>query len=239
MVLETRLEIDRFMAQVEAAPHRLLMLDFDGTLAPFTLQRDQACPYPGVAGVLRKIMRQGYTRVVIVSGRDVNDLSSRLGIEQMPELWGTYGMQRRRPNGVIETAQIDRSFADALTNAGRWLGYQQLQEIAEVKLGGIALHWRGLPEKGREEVRARVRLGWEPIAERSGLQLLEFDGGVEIRVPGPGKGDVVRTLLAEERGGVAAAYLGDDASDEPAFRAIGDRGLGGDGRPVGHADAVD
>ncbi len=225
MELETRLEIDHFLGKVESAPQRLLMFDYDGTLAPFTPQRDQAYPYPGIAAALQEIIRQGRTRVVIVSGRDVSDLSSRMRIQPIPELWGTYGMQRRRPNGVVETARIDQCFADGLSDADRWLGYQQLRKIAEVKTGSIAAHWRGLRDKTREETCARVRLGWEPIAERSGLQLFEFDGGLEIRVPGPDKGDVVRILLGEEGPRAAAAYLGDDASDEPAFRAIGDRGL--------------
>ena len=225
MELRTRLKIDQFLARLESAPQRLLMLDYDGTVAPFREQRDQAYPYPDIAAILQEIMGQGQTRVVIVSGRDVNELSAQLGVQPIPELWGLYGMQRRRPNGVVETARVEQSYVDALSDAEGWLGYQQLRKIAEVKTGGIAAHWRGLTEKTTEEIRARVYLGWRPIAERSGLQLLEFDGGVEIRVPGSDKGDVVRMLLAEEGGRVASAYLGDDASDESAFRAIGDRGL--------------
>ena len=225
MELRTGLEIDQFLTKVESALQRLLMLDYDGTIAPFREQRDQAYPYPDIAAAIQEIVRRGRTRVVIVSGRDVNELRSRLGIQPIPELRGDYGMQRRRPNGVVETARVDPSFAAALSDADRWLGYQQLRKIAEIKIGGIAAHWRGLPDKTRKEICARVRLGWEPIAERSGLQLFEFDGGLEIRVPKPDKGDVVRMLLAEEGRKAAAAYLGDDTSDESAFRAIGDRGL--------------
>jgi trehalose-phosphatase len=52
-----------------------------------------------------------------------------------------------------------------------------------------------------------------------------FDGGVELRVPGRDKGTVVNAVLDEIAGTVAAAYLGDDQTDEDAFRALGDRGL--------------
>ena len=57
------------------------------------------------------------------------------------------------------------------------------------------------------------------------MKLLEFDGGVEMRMPDLDKGDAVRTVLQEVGPGVPTAYLGDDLTDEQAFRALGDRGL--------------
>jgi trehalose-6-phosphatase len=54
------------------------------------------------------------------------------------------------------------------------------------------------------------------------VRLVPFDGGLELRIPGPDKGDAVRAVLAEEPGdpaSIAVACLGDDATDEDAFRA--------------------
>jgi trehalose-phosphatase len=76
-----------------------------------------------------------------------------------------------------------------------------------------------------------VLAGWNLVAEHTGLELLEFDGGVEIRVPGVDKGDVVRFVLNEMEPGTPVAYLGDDATDEHAFRVIRGRGLTGLVRP--------
>ena len=222
---EAQLQIDGFMETLADAPRRLLMLDYDGTIAPFHKERDQAYPYPAIAATLQEIVRDGRTRVVIISGRDVEDLSRRLRIRPTPELWGLYGMQRRRTNGTVEAERMEESYLDALSEADRWLEYQQLRRFAEAKKGSMALHWRGLSERKADEMRARALLGWEPIADRSGLRLLEFDGGVEIRVPGTDKGDVVRLLVAEGGPGLASAYLGDDASDEAAFLALGDSGM--------------
>lgn len=64
------------------------------------------------------------------------------------------------------------------------------------------------------------------LVEKGGLELLEFDGGVELRVSGRNKGSVVREVLAEEPTDAAVAYLGDDWTDEDAFRALRGRGLG-------------
>ncbi|MGB8985382.1 MAG: trehalose-phosphatase, partial [Candidatus Sulfotelmatobacter sp.] len=63
------------------------------------------------------------------------------------------------------------------------------------------------------------------IAREYGLDLLQFDGGVEIRSKRANKGSVVRTLLAEMRPAIPAAYLGDDSTDEEAFAAINDIGI--------------
>ena len=222
---EAQHHIEPFLSLVRQANQALLMLDYDGTLAPFHKERDQAFPYPPVTAALQEIVQDGHTRVVIVSGRDVSDTVPLLGIQPCPEVWGVHGLQRQKPDGSVETIALDTRVLDALGDAGRWLGYQQLQEMAELKTGSLAVHWRGRSEWEAEEIRGRVVLGWKPIADHAGLDLLEFDGGLEIRAPEADKGEVVRILLSETSPHAPAAYLGDDTTDERAFRAIEGRGL--------------
>ncbi len=217
--------IERFLNGVMQARQSLLLLDYDGTLAPFRVERHLAFPYPGIARLLQEIVCGGHTRVVIVSGRDTSETIPLLGIEPIPEVWGLHGLQRRKLDGSVETVQLEERYLDALCAADRWLGYQQVRHTAEFKTGSIAVHWRGLSDRKVEELRGRVLLGWKPIAQRSGLEFLDFDGGIEIRAPKADKGDVVRLVLSEMEADTPAAYLGDDATDERAFRAIHGRGL--------------
>ena len=56
-------------AALEDARGALLMLDYDGTLAPFRVDPAQARPYPGIAETLDAIMQEGSTRVVVITGR--------------------------------------------------------------------------------------------------------------------------------------------------------------------------
>ena len=128
--------------------------------------------------------------------------------------------------------RLDERTLCGLADADRWLDYQQLRHTAEFKAGSIAVHWRGLSNNDAQMVRSRVLLGWESIADSSGLDLLRFDGGVEIRAREADKGDAVRALLSEIRSGTPAVYLGDDATDESAFRAIKGRGTSILVRPV-------
>ena len=68
-------------------------------------------------------------------------------------------------------------------------------------------------------------LGWRPIVAENGLDLLEFDGGLEIRARKAHKGDAVRGFLDEISPSAPVAYLGDDMTDEQAFQAMGVRGI--------------
>lgn len=214
-----------FLQSVAKASEAVLLLDYDGTLAPFQARRDQAYPYPGVALVLQEIVRNGKTRVVVISGRDARDVLPLLNIRPVPEVWGVHGLQRLKTDGTAEMPRLDKRTLDGLSDADRWLGYMQLRHTAEFKAGSVAVHWRGLREIDAEDLRSRVMLGWRPIAEYSGLDLLPFDGGVEIRANEADKGDAVRTFLSEIPPGTPTAYLGDDSTDEAAFLAIEGRGI--------------
>ncbi|MGD0213114.1 MAG: trehalose-phosphatase [Terriglobales bacterium] len=220
-----RSQLVPFLQTVARASEAVLMLDYDGTLAPFQVQRDQAYPYTGVMTLLQEIVRNGRTRLVVVSGRDANDVLPFLTIHPRPEIWGVHGLQRLKTDGTMEMPRLDERTLDALSDANRWLGYQQVGDVAEFKSGSIAVHWRGLNEIDAEDLRSRVLLGWRPIAEHSGLNVLEFDGGVEIRAHEANKGNAVRTFLSEISPDTPAAYLGDDATDESAFRAMEGRGI--------------
>lgn len=218
-------KIADFLREARRATSSVLLLDFDGTLAPFSLHRNRALPYDGVQRVLQEIVDTGRTRLVIVTGRDAREISSLLGIQPAPEVWGVHGLQRLRQDGMCEMPEVSPSAEEALDEARRWLAYQNLQDLAEAKPGAIAVHWRGINEADAFELRSKLLLGWGPIADRGELELLEFDGGVEIRMSGPNKGDAVTTILEEVAPGVPVAYLGDDLTDERAFEALGDRGL--------------
>ena len=222
---EVESQLTPFLQTLAQASQAVLLVDYDGTLAPFHAERDQAYPYPGVARLLQEIVRNCRTRVVIVSGRDANEVLPLLNIHPRPEVWGIHGLQRLKTDGSMETPRLDDRTLNGLSDADRCLGDLQLRHVAEFKAGSIAVHWRGLSENDAEDIRSRVLLGWRPIAENSGLDLLNFDGGVEIRPSEADKGVAVRAFLSEINPETPVAYLGDDATDESAFQAMQGRGL--------------
>jgi trehalose 6-phosphate phosphatase len=218
-------EVRQLMRAVEREECSVLLLDYDGTLAPFTTDRQQAFPYEGVAMLLEEIMRSGRTRVGIVTGRTAHEVVFFLGTEPIPEVWGSHGLQRLRPDGRCEMPQVDRRVSMGLEEAGREVEKQGLQQLVEFKPGGVAVHWRGLDEALAREVHEKALEAWTPLVLKERLSLLEFDGGLEIRIAGLDKGDAVRTILDEVGPHAPIAYLGDDVTDERAFHALGERGL--------------
>jgi trehalose 6-phosphate phosphatase len=213
-----------FFDRVRHASSRVLLLDYDGTLAPFTPDRARAFPYREIPELVSKIMRHN-TRVVLVSGRAATELLFLSRIQPQPEIWGSHGVERLYPDGAYEVHTPDLSHRHALHLANRSLRECGLNERMEIKPGAIAVHWRGLSSEKRAHIEKKVRAACAPIAAEAGLELLPFDGGIELRAPGRNKGDAVNTILAEAGEGAAAAYLGDDQTDENAFRAIKGRGL--------------
>jgi trehalose 6-phosphate phosphatase len=222
---EDKTLVASLLRAVARAPQSLLMLDYDGTLAPFQQDPKQAFPYPGFSAVLQQIVKTGRTRLVIISGRDANELIPLLNVSPRPELWGLHGLQRLKTDGSVELSPMDPATLATLGAAEDWLRYQHLEHTAEFKTGSIAVHWRGLDECEAEAIRGRVLMGWTPLAKYTLLDLLEFDGGVEMRAHNSDKGDVIRTILSEVNPDAPAVYLADDTTDEQAFHAVNSRGL--------------
>lgn len=225
-ILSPRIDWQGFLDGIPAAPERVLMLDYDGTLAPFQIRPERAVPYPGVREALESLVEAGGTRIVIVSGRPAANLVPLLGLRRPPEIWGGHGWERLLPDGELRTQEPSPAVkvslekaaaaaADAVRAGGR----------LELKQASLALHWRGLPALTASKVQARCRAAWDLLIEDGALQLLPFDGGLELRAPGCNKQHAVKAVLSETAGNGAIAYLGDDLTDEDAFAAVKPRGL--------------
>jgi trehalose 6-phosphate phosphatase len=217
--------LDAFLQQLKTAPSSALLLDYDGTLAPFHVDRNRAFPYPGAISILKKIVQSGRTKVVIISGRPIVELRALLAPMNTLEMWGTHGLERQLSDGSYSCVPINEEDAVALGEAQEWIGAAGLLSRAEIKLGGIAIHWRGLPPAEARSVQSLTLDGWTKVAEQSRLKLLQFEAGLELRVSHPDKGDAVTSILADLEQRAPVAYLGDDLTDEDAFRVLDGYGL--------------
>lgn len=215
----------KFFELLTHAMESLLLLDYDGTLAPFQTERDSAYPYPGVVPLLEEILRRGRSRVVIVTGRPVADLRPLLGPLPTIEIWGAHGMEHLSVDGSYRQTAIAAEIAASLSSAESGLVTAGLGDRVEVKPGGIAIHWRGLPAHQTERIESCAQERLAGYAKAPGLMLLEFDGGLELRVAHPNKGDAVRSILHASAASIPVAFLGDDVTDECAFQVLNSRGL--------------
>jgi trehalose-phosphatase len=200
-------------------------LDYDGTLAPFAVDPMRALPLPGIPDLLRTLAALDGTRLAIVSGRPIGEVMALL--PHLPatfagshgyELWPAEGLYEVRKPTPKQRQGLDKAEAIALRH-----GYGHKLEY---KIASLALHTRGLEKKSAIAMEQNLDAGWGEIAPLYGLECRRFNGGVEIRCSGWHKGDVVAELLRRQAQNILAVYVGDDETDEDAFRIVAEKGIG-------------
>jgi trehalose-phosphatase len=224
---EAAKKLEAFLGTLAGGERPLLLLDYDGTLAPFRVNRFEARPYAGLHEPLARIQRQGRTRMAIVTGRPAKEIAPLLGLEPALEVWGLHGAERLYPDGRRELQTAGAAAQQKLDDLRELLRQDSLGGLFEDKPNAAVMHWRGASPHKARLIEERTRRLFEPPAQLDGLSLLEFEAGLELRV-GRDKGGAVEAILEEVGGDAPVAYLGDDLTDEAAFRAVnalGARGL--------------
>ncbi|HVQ34718.1 MAG TPA: trehalose-phosphatase [Candidatus Bathyarchaeia archaeon] len=223
-ILNDRFEVEGLLRAVRRARNRVLFLDYDGTLAPFIVDRSEAAPYPGVLPLLSDLGALIRHRLVFVSGRPAKDLARLLPLSPRPTIWGSHGMEELDADGKLRTGTVPPEAQRVLDAEALRLEAALGGGHVERKPVGLAVHVRGLATPQGAEILDAVRGPWKRLVERHPLTILEFDGGIELCAGMRRKGDVVQRIVRELEPPYAAAFLGDDVTDEDAFRAMRGRG---------------
>jgi trehalose-phosphatase len=218
-------EAASLVGRLRAARRSLLMLDYDGTLAPFHVDRFQATPYPGVQNRLATLSALRRVRLILVSGRSARELRGLLRRDIEPEIWGSHGREWLGRDGAYQLFALNSAQQAALDRFHGEIAALGLNRTLELKPSSIAVHWRSVDRATAQRIRASVDSIFSRLDEVDSLRLLPFDGGVELRSTDRTKGTAVAEMLAQEPEAVPAAYLGDDFTDEDAFAALEKRGF--------------
>lgn len=209
-----------------------LFLDYDGTLTPIVDSPQKALISKKTRKLLRTLSTNPRCKIAIISGRQLRDIKKKIGLKNIVYV-GNHGLE-------IEGPRI--RFSPALSSTYR----KTLEQIKngltdklpafkgafiEEKGLSLSLHFR-LVKKGlvpqlktafHEVVIAH--LVKERIRIKSGKMVLEVRPALNWD-----KGKVVLWLLARQefaskKNSVLPIYIGDDLTDEDAFRALGNRGI--------------
>jgi trehalose-6-phosphatase len=88
------------------------------------------------------------------------------------------------------------------------------------------LHTRGLPSSEAHELERACEDLWRREISTSGLRLLHVSGGLELDAPGRHKGIAAKELIGRSPFKTFAVHVGDDESDEDAFKEVSGAGFG-------------
>ena len=204
-----------------------VFLDYDGALTPIVSQPEDAWLSDSMQQTLRELARQA--PVAILSGRDLDDVRRRVNLDGIVYA-GSHGFDIAGPRGLHK--QVATEFLPKLDMVEKEL-HEALDGIpgarVERKHFSIAVHYRNVRENAVPKVERAVG---EVTARHRELRRLDGKKVYEL-LPNIdwNKGKAVawlsETLGLEFRsGGIRPIYIGDDSTDEDAFRALEQRGIG-------------
>lgn len=210
--------------RISKAENVFLFLDYDGTLAPFKTDPLSAFPLPEIRKSLKKLEKSSNYYLNLVSGRKLNELKKMISLKRS-NYAGSHGLEIEMffKKEIIYPHQNKN--IDALSKKN----YQKLKDkykkaenvSLEDKGFGCALHFESEFEQQKEEKEIKA------IFENTAYQVLSGRKIIEIRPAGWDKGKAVNYISDQiksnlEVDNILRIYIGDDRTDEDAFKAIKD-----------------
>lgn len=204
-----------------------IFLDYDGTLTPIVARPDLATLSASMRETLERLSRR--CPLAVISGRDLRDVMSRVGIDHIFYA-GSHGFDIAGPGR--EPLQYERG-TEYLSLLD--LAEQELREklahiegcLIERKHFSIAVHYRQVEPQEVQQLKetvAEVLHRHTRLRLSKGKKVYELQPNIDWH-----KGKALRWLLLAlelKRDDVIPLYIGDDVTDEDAFAAIRDDGIG-------------
>ncbi len=210
--------------RIDRAQSLVLALDFDGTLTPFRQRPDQVTLSESVRAILARLANLPRVTVMIVSGRSLADVASRVGL---PELIyaGNHGLEIQglgltflEPTAaaLIESlAQLTPPLESSLADVPG--------ALVEPKGLTTSVHYRSVAHDRRDEVARVVEQVVARVSDHfvlsSGHLVLEIRPRVSWH-----KGKALQWVVQhlDQSSNRLVFYLGDDRTDEDAFASLPD-----------------
>lgn len=203
----------------------MLFLDFDGTLAPIVEHHADAAISEEMRGLVKELSKR-YC-IAVISGRGMADVKQRMNL---PDLYyaGSHGYEISGPNGFFkenEEAQKILPLFDEIEPVLR----EQLQKIKGVdferKKFTLAIHYRQVKPHLEQEVKDEIKKvlkNYPKLTGAGGKKVIEIRPDIDWD-----KGKAVEFLKRElsDQKDPFSIYVGDDVTDEDAFREV-QHGLG-------------
>jgi trehalose 6-phosphate synthase/phosphatase len=177
----------------------LLLLDYDGTLVPFTATPELARPDAGLVRLLRSLASRADTEVHIVSGRSREALEQWVG--GLP-IWlhAEHGFWSRPPGHAEWTpaADIHGSWREPVLAILRDITARTPGSLIEVKAVAIAWHYRlaDLETGARRANELRIHLN--QLLSNHPVEILAGNRVLEIRPYGVHKGKIIPPMSSKK-----------------------------------------
>ncbi len=223
----------KVLEQIQEARQVLLLIDFDGTLAPI-VDRPESAEMPARARILlHELIAGRFFTVGIISGRAIDDLKKKIDVEGMIYA-GNHGFEIEGP---------DITFVNPIVSELKPL-FRIIKRVLVANLGAIkgiliedkgitlSIHYRQVSETKTKDVKNLVESAINGVASRGLIKVIPGKKVYEVKpAVNWDKGKAIRLLMKHvgkggRNSGLLPIYLGDDVSDEDAFQTIEKYGRG-------------
>ena len=198
----------------------MLLLDYDGTLVPFTTDPAKAVPGHALLGLLASLSSKAGNDVVIISGRD----------RQTIERWfGSRGLSLVAEHGALLKVKGGGKWRRTVPLSTGWK--KDVRPVVEAFLDrapgsfleekefSIALHYRGAEPREGESYALELATAISSMSHGLGIRVMMGDKVLEIMDSRVSKGVAILHLLKGRRYDFILA-IGDDRTDEAMFEAL-------------------
>lgn len=211
----------RLVTDFQKSNQRLILLDYDGTLVPFSEKPEKAKPSDELVGLLEELANNPKNEVVLISGRDKDTLEKWFGdlnIGLVAE-HGVWLKEKGKEWEMIEA--LGNDWKEDMRPILELCVDRTPGSFVEEKEFSIVWHYRKAdPRLGNLRARELAN-DLLNLTANLNLQVLEGNKVVEVKNAGINKGRAALPWLAKEKWNFILA-IGDDLTDEDIFKILPD-----------------
>lgn len=221
--------IDKVLEELKKSPIKILMLDFDGTLSPIADSPKQSKLSHKNKTLLTKISKKRNIYIVIISGRSLKDIKKKVGLKNITYA-GNHGLE-----GDVLGEEYLYPVPKKIYTTIKEI-YKKLKNInnefpgslIENKKLSLSFHYRNVEHKSTNQFKLKVNNLLRPFIKDKLIYVLPdkkvFDIFPNVKC---NKGTFARLILnkihKKTNTKPAVMYIGDDITDEIAFKALKDQ----------------
>jgi trehalose 6-phosphate synthase/phosphatase len=213
--------ISRMMEEFRAATRRCILLDYDGTLAPYQKLPTLATPGKELLELLKQLSEDPHNEVVIISGRDADTLDKWLG--NLPlSLVAEHGAAIKFKNEEWQQqVSVSPEWKEQIRPLLELFVTRCVGSFIEEKGNTLAWHYRNThPDLGFNRSR-ELRNSLSQLTTNTPLQVIDGNKVLEVRLMGIDKGATAQKLVRHFQPDFTLC-IGDDTTDEDMFRVLRD-----------------
>ena len=207
----------------------VLFLDYDGTLVSFKNRPKEVKTPKKIKKIIRQLIKNPKIMVIIVTGRTLYDIKKLLNVNGLSFI-ALHGLQIEtvsRFQYIWKQADQARLLVKSIKERMQTELEKEKGAFIEDKELTVVLHYRLLQTNRIQNTLNKFRKAVYYNDKKNIFEIINGEKVIEARPKGWNKGKAIEMFLAKhaKKKNILPIYIGDDITDEDAFKFLGKRGV--------------